>query len=118
MKLENIKHDLTLPAVKGLNVAALTAAFFLGWSLFYVGFMGSTALKWTGYILSGLFFFMYALFGKVYDAFMISTNRISELVYSQALAAIISDGMMYVVICLLMRRWGSFVFLWYRWFWL
>ena len=57
MKLENIKHDLTLPAVKGLNVAALTAAFFLGWSLFYVGFMGSTALKWTGYILSGLFFF-------------------------------------------------------------
>ena len=105
MKLENIKHDLTLPAVKGLNVAALTAAFFLGWSLFYVGFMGSTALKWTGYILSGLFFFMYALFGKVYDAFMISTNRISELVYSQALAAIISDGMMYVVICLLMRRW-------------
>ena len=26
MKLENIKHDLTLPAVKGLNVAALTAA--------------------------------------------------------------------------------------------
>ena len=32
MKLENIKHDLTLPAVKGLNVAALTAAFFLGWS--------------------------------------------------------------------------------------
>ena len=30
MKLENIKHDLTLPAVKGLNVAALTAAFFLG----------------------------------------------------------------------------------------
>ena len=105
MKLENIKHDLTLPAVKGLNVAALTAAFFLGWSLFYVGFMGSTALKWSGYILSGLFFFMYALFGKVYDAFMISTNRISELVYSQALAAIISDGMMYVVICLLMRRW-------------
>ncbi|MEE0220921.1 MAG: sugar transferase, partial [Lachnospiraceae bacterium] len=105
MKLENIKHDLTLPAVKGLNVLSLTVTFFWGWSMFYAGFMGSTALKWTGYILSGLFFSMYALFGKVYDAFMISTNRISELVYSQALAAIISDGMMYVIICLLMRRW-------------
>ena len=82
---------------------------------------GSTALKWTGCILFGLFFFMYALFGKVYEhAFMISTNRISELVYSQALAAVVSQSN-YVVVSPLMRHYPSgdlLCFCGTEWFWL
>ena len=51
-----------------------------------------------------LFFILYILFCRIYDGFLISINRISEIVYSQALASVISDFLLYVVICLLSKR--------------
>ena len=45
--------------------------------------------------------FFYISFGKVYDGFLVSINRISEMVYSQVLALFLSDFLMYIVICLL-----------------
>ena len=44
------------------------------------------------------------MLGKVYDAFLMSMQRISELFYSQMLAAMASDGLIYIVICLMSAK--------------
>ena len=44
----------------------------------------------------GLFMVVYFLFARVYSAFLVSVNRISEMVYSQVLAALITDGISYL----------------------
>ena len=52
----------------------------------------------------GLFTVLFFLLGKVYDAFWMSLQRISELLYGQILAAMATDGILYIVICLMSRR--------------
>ena len=47
---------------------------------------------------------MYYLLAHLYQGFMIHLSRISEIIYAQVLSVIISDGLMYLVTMLLMRR--------------
>ena len=52
---------------------------------------------------------VYFLFARVYSAFLVSVNRISEMVYSQVLAALITDGISYLVIALLVRGFPNII---------
>lgn len=51
-----------------------------------------------------LFFVLFIIFGRVYDAFLMSMQRISEIIYEQFLAAAVSDFIMYIVIWLLSKH--------------
>lgn len=100
--MNNMKYNLSLKIVKVLNVALLVIPLFISCFLYYTssaaGYQEIESLS-----LAALFALLYVIFGKVYDGFLVSLNRISEMVYSQALAAVISDFIMYVVICLLRK---------------
>ena len=63
--------------------------FFVAWSSLFFNGGKSRYDPWKldiGYI------FLFVFFGRVYDAFLVSYNRVSEMVYSQMLAACVSDG--------------------------
>ena len=90
--------------VKGLNVAALSLPFILIWYMFYAGRVSSPYYFWGNVLVAALFVMLYSVLGRVYSAFVISLVRISELVYSQMLAAVISDFFMYVIIWLLTKH--------------
>src|SRR5699024_2688568 len=47
---------------------------------------------------------LFVVFGKIYDAFQISMQHISELIYSQVLASMAADGLLYIVICLMSAK--------------
>ena len=51
-----------------------------------------------------LFVAAYMINGRIYDAFLVSYQRISDLIYSQALAVFLSDFMLYLVCWVLSRR--------------
>ena len=51
-----------------------------------------------------LFFVLFIIFGRVYDALFMSMQRISEIVYAQFLAVAVSDFIMYIVIWLLSKH--------------
>ncbi len=51
-----------------------------------------------------LFLALYVVFARTYDAFAVSFQRISEVAGSQILAALISDVLLYIVICILAQR--------------
>ncbi len=54
-------------------------------------------------MMIALFFVLFIVFGRVYGAFLMSMQRISEIVYALFLAAGATDLIMYIVICLLSK---------------
>ncbi len=102
--MTKLRHDLMLQIVKLMDAALVTVPFALCWYLYYAQRVAVPLYKYGDYLIVALFFILYITFGRVYDAFLMSMQRISELVYGQFLAAGISDFIMYIVIWLLSKH--------------
>ena len=104
-KAKNIlAHNLWLRTVKSLNAILIMVPFAICWMEYYFHRISDPDfLQDTGLVIL-LFLILYALFGRIYNAFLISLVRISEIIYSQALAFVFSDGVMYIVIWLMTKR--------------
>ena len=99
------KNRAVLRMVKALAAVLATIPFGICWFEFYAMglFMQPFYYKGNYYVIF-LFLFFYCLFARVYDAFLVSINKLSEMVYSQMLSLFLADGVMYLVTCLLFRR--------------
>lgn len=102
--MEGIKHDITLRFVKVLDAVLITVPFATVWLFYYAGRTWAPFYLKGNWAVIGLFLFLYAMFGKVYDAFSVSMNQMFESVYSQSLAALFSDSVMYIVSWLLTKH--------------
>lgn len=101
----DFKHDVLLRLVKLLNVILAFIPFFISWRLYYLEQVYAMPFFWKGnLVISLLFLILYSLFGRVYDAFKVSLNTVSEMVYSEALAAFVTDFIMYIVLFLIIRK--------------
>ena len=98
------EHDLLLRIVKLLNVTMITIPFALCWFLYYAQRTEAPFYAKGNYLIIALFIVLYTVFGRVYDAFLMSMQRIAEVVYEQFLAAAVSDFVMYIVIWLLTKH--------------
>ena len=93
-----------LKIVKIIDLVMITIPFALCWELYY-SYQVYAKFGWKGnWAMIGLFAVLFFLLGKVYDAFWMSLQRISELIYGQVLAAMATDGILSIVICLMSRR--------------
>ena len=82
----------------------ITIPFALCWELYY-SYQVYAKFGWKGnWAMIGLFAVLFFLLGKVYDAFWMSMQRVSELVYGQILGAMATDGILYIVICLMSAK--------------
>ena len=80
---QTFKHDVLLRLVKIANVILITIPFALSWFLYYSERMYfRTFYRKGNWVIILLFLILYVIFGKVYDAFLVSFNRISEMIYS------------------------------------
>ena len=99
--MTKFQHDIMLKAVKVLDMIMVEFPFALCWFMYYSN-MVYAKFSWKGnFAILGLFAVLFVLLGKVYDAFWMSLQRISELLYGQVLAALATDGILYIVICLM-----------------
>ena len=100
-----VKHDIVLRLVKLMNalLMGISVAFFTINS-FSASFNFDKSPCRECYLVVFLFLILYYLFGRIYDAFWISFNRLPEMIYSQMLAAILSDGIVYIVVWFLLNR--------------
>lgn len=92
-----------LRVVKLINVAMMTIPFAACWYLFYADVLASPYFAKGNWMIIALFAVLYVTYGRIYDGFQISLNRISESVTSQSLAVIIADGILFFVTWLLMK---------------
>lgn len=97
-------HDLSLRTVKLLNIVLITIPFVICWYEYYAQRIDSPYYEKGNWLVIALFVLLYALFTRTYDALLVSINRISEMVYSQALSVLLSDAVMFIIIWLLTKH--------------
>ena len=102
--METLVQKTLLRTVKLLNVVLVTIPFGIGWYWFYSDTVASPYYNKGNWVVIALFMVLYITYGRIYEAFRITLSRISELIGSQLLALLISDGIMYVVTWLLTKR--------------
>lgn len=102
--MNDFTYELKLRSIKLLNLLLITVPFIISWKFYYSERLYANSFFDLGnYVIIAVFMVMYYMFGRLYEAFLVSMNRISEMVYCQGLAAFLSDGVMYMIIILLAR---------------
>ena len=107
--MESLSYRVTLRIAKILNILLVTVPVLLVCLLCYVPDSGLPGQWKTVCLMATVFVVLYVTYGRIYGSFYVSMVRISEMVYSQCLAMIMSDGLLYIVLCLICRR---FVMAW------
>lgn len=103
-KTDTFAYELAIRVVKCLNIILLTIPFTVCWYLAYADQIASPYYAKGNYLVIGLFAVLYFIYGRIYEAFNISMNQVSEVVYSQGLAALIANAVLYIVIWLLSKH--------------
>ena len=98
-----IKHEIGLRVIKLIDLYYMIIPFAYAWLVYYESRLASPFYFWGDLTIIVLFGILYYLFGKTYDAFLISHNRIFDVVSSQSLAVLFSDGIMFIIIVLLYK---------------
>ena len=91
-------HDLGLRLVKMLNILLVTGAFALCWYGYYANHVVMSPSPYRSMGIVIVFIALYFFFGRVYDAFLISLKRISEMFYSQVLGILMADAFMFIML--------------------
>ena len=99
----DLYHNTMLRVVKGLDAVLLTLPFAVCWFVWYAPQTASPYYSRGNWLVVAIYLILYVLYGRVYEGFMVSIYRISEMVYSQALAAFVSNAILYLVIWLLTK---------------
>lgn len=102
----NWMHDIGLRVIKLINILLIACPFLLCWHFYYAAraeaLPAQNAMLY--FLLPVLFVALYVTLARIYNAFLVSYYRVSEMVYSQMLAACIADGLVYIVICIFCKK--------------
>lgn len=102
--MNKLMHKLVLRLAVLINIVFLTVPFGYSWFSYYAERIRSPYYMKGNWLVIALFVILYIAFSHTYDAFLISYNKMSEMVYSQGLALAISDAIMYIVVSLLSMK--------------
>lgn len=97
-----MKKNLLMRTIKAIHFLALWAAFIACWYLFY--HESSELRNRFGILICGFYAVILYFLVNTYRAYSVGMNRISELLYGNALANILSAGIIYVLACLAWMR--------------
>lgn len=86
------------------NIILVTIPFSIAWYLVYAPEMATPFFGCGNWVLLVLFALVYLTYSRIYDSFHVSINRVSTVVISQFLSALIADGILFLVIWLLTRH--------------
>ena len=102
---QTIWHDFSVRMIKVIDLLAITYMFYGCWmheyahQVYGIPFYGRGNL-FVVFVFAALF----VMFNRVYDGFAIAFNQVTEIIYSQILALVMANGVMYFIMALLFRR--------------
>jgi len=103
-RLYSFRHEFGLRFIKLINLLCMVASFGVAWFYYYRSRTFAPFYFWGDVTVVAIFAVLYFYFGKTYDAFLISHYRIFDIIASQILALLFSNGLMYVITILLYKR--------------
>lgn len=92
------KKKVLLRIIKALNVILMILPFVLAWFFMYDEARRASVSAQTEVLLLLTITALYILFGRVYDAFLMDVGRIHEIIYSQMLAALVTDFFSFLIV--------------------
>lgn len=82
---------------KCMDVLLMAIPIVLAWNYYYRPHGKIQCIESRDALIAAIFCLLYFLSVKLYDGFVLSTRRISDLVFSQMLAAVLADGMLWMM---------------------
>ena len=76
---KNLVHDIGLRLLKFLNIVIMTVPFGFCWYLYYANHTAAFFADHARLYVLIFYVFLYVFFGRVYEAFLVSYNRVSEM---------------------------------------
>ena len=95
---------LVLRLINFISVLLMLVPFAYCWLQYYAERMMLPFFARGNWYMLIVYVVLYVTFGRIYDAFSLSTNRISGTVFSQAIALFATDAVMYLILILVTRR--------------
>lgn len=87
-----------------LNILFMLIPYAYMWIYHYLPYMyGAPFYRKGTWVIFALFTVVYYTYTRIYEGYLVSLNKISELFYSQVLAVAITDFILYIVTWLLFR---------------
>ena len=102
--MKDKRKDLVNQIINFIFVVVATLPFSYVWFNYYAGQMQTRFFRWGHLVMLVLYVILYVAFGKIYGGFSLATNRISSTLFSQALALLLCNGVMYLIMILILRR--------------
>lgn len=99
-----IINSFLLRLVKLLNVVLVTLPFIYVWYELYGSEILNPFKRRGNWLIIVSFVLLYILITHTYDGFLINIAHVTDIVYSQFLALVITNVAMYIVISLLSKR--------------
>ena len=96
------KRSVRQRMVKAANVVLMALTFALAWMLLYDEPTRAATPMQTKVLLLLVCSAAYVVIGRIYEAFLLDVDRIHHMVYSQMLAAAITDAVGFIVLWMLM----------------
>ena len=98
-------HRTVVRLVKLIDVIMVTIPFVAAWYLYYSQRLYSKEFFRKGnWLIIFLYLLIYYLLAHLYQGFTLHISTVSEIIYAQALGALITDGIMFIVTWLLIRH--------------
>lgn len=95
--MKRFKSDLTVRLVKAIHLVLVVGAFAAGWYGYYADNLLHPFYRKGNWAIVALFAVIYIFLARIYEAYMITTNRITETIYSQVLSLLLSEGVMFII---------------------
>lgn len=95
-KMSHLRHNIYLRSVKLINIIFVTIPFAMCWYMCYQNGATTEFTKTNGWMFVLLFAALYFLLARLYDGLQVSLRHVSEMIYSQTLALLIADAILYV----------------------
>ena len=96
--MRGTKNLIAMRIIKLINVVLIVAPFVVCWYSVYASSIMSPFFRKGNWLLIALFAVIYAGIAHTYDGFRVQLSRISDMVYSQSLAAALTNGIIYIII--------------------
>lgn len=101
------KRSVRQRMVKAANVVLMALTFILAWMLLYDEPTRSATSMQTKALLLLVCTATYVVIGRIYEAFLLDVERIHYMVYSQMLAAAITDLFSSIILWMVMGRYPN-----------
>lgn len=99
--MSRVGRNLLLHLWNCVNFVLMVIPVAMCWYCYYADRIAAPFFDRGNWAVLALYGFLYLMFGDVYEIYEIGIQKRSMLIYSQGLAALMSDGVLFVVIWLL-----------------